>query len=435
MVEKIRRIFNSRFGKDIAVTIVGQVIIIMFAFGLNKLLSIKLGTIGYGEYSIAKRTAGVITFVMLSGLGIAIPKYIAIYHQQQNKLKEARCIISALIIISALSLIIICILFLFRENSARILFGENGYMEYMLPILLYSFSCALASFAYSFYCGLGKFYMYSMSQIYVQISTFVIALIFNKSVITLMYVWSIVIGGYGIFISVRIWANYYSIAKIKSFTRDLKPSILELVTFCFPRVPGEFFLFAYTVTPLIIINQKVGIETSAYFAAATSINSMVTPLFSFVGVVLLPVVSKSIVSNKFAEADRKVKALGKIYLIVGVLGIIFVEVFTPFVVNILFSSDYQICVPIIRIMIIAVLPNVFYLLLRNPLDAMSKIPYNTINLMISFIILNLLVELSSSTTAYALSFVVAYGILGILSIWAWRRCKKEISKKVQTNLI
>ena len=240
--------------------------------------------------------------------------------------------------------------------------------------------------------------------------------------------WSLVNGSYGLLVCIYAVKTYYPKAKITAVKRDLKSSMTELASFCLPRLPGEFVLFAYIVVPLIIINHRLGIEATAYFAVATTINSMINPLFSFVGMVLLPLVSKSIASNQFSQADKKVKALIKIYLVVGLIGIIAVEIFTPLVINILFNSEYQSSVPIVRIMILAILPNAFYLLLRNPLDAMSKIPYNTINLIISFVVLNILVFLSTNVVAYAISFVAAYGLLSILSFWAWRNCRKQYLK-------
>lgn len=426
MIKKIKEIWKTKFGKDLAITIAGQIIVLLVAFGLNKLLSIRLGTVGYGEYSIAIRTASVIAYVMLIGLGIAVPRYLAIYRQMGDQIKEARCIISAISILISLSSIIIGILFIFRVPFAQMIFGEIGYSILILPMLLYAFSIALTTFAYSYYRGLDRFYMYSVSQIGVQLICLFLAFVSDKDVATLLRAWSIVTGGYGIIVCAKVWAYYYPKANIKSYKYDLRSIIGELTSFCLPRVPGEFVLFAYTVAPLIIINHKLGMELTSFFAAATSVNSMISSLFSFVGVMLLPLVSKSLVNRQFDEANNKVKALGKVYLFLGISGIVFVEIFTPFVVNTLFSKAYLSCVPIVRIMILAVLPNAYYLLLRNPLDAVSKIPYNTINLLISFLFLNVFIYFSSSTTAYAVSFVAAYTLLGLLSMWSWHKCKKKI---------
>ncbi|MCB4335829.1 lipopolysaccharide biosynthesis protein [Bacillus cereus] len=428
MLSKIKNILGTKFGKDIIITIAGQVIVLIVAFGLNKVLSNRLGTAGYGEYSITIKTASVLTYIMLACLGIAIPKYLAYFRKSGDKIQESRYVISALMMMFTISLITIVVLYVLKVPFSKIIFGESGFDGYILPILLYAFTSALATFSYSYYRGLDKFYKYSLSQIAIQLIVLFIALVINKDVITLLYMWSLVNGSYGLLVCIYAVKTYYPKAKITSVKRDLKSSMTELASFCLPRLPGEFVLFAYIVVPLIIINHRLGIEATAYFAVATTINSMINPLFSFVGMVLLPLVSKSIASNQFSQADKKVKALIKIYLVVGVIGIIAVEVFTPLVINILFNSEYQSSVPIVRIMILAVLPNAFYLLLRNPLDAMSKIPYNTINLIISFVVLNILVFLSTNVVAYAISFVAAYGLLSILSFWAWRNCRKQYLK-------
>lgn len=438
MLSRIKNIFKTKFGKDIAITIIGQVVVLIVAFGLNKLISTRLGTTGFGEYSLTIKTAGVLTYIMLACLGIAIPKYLATYREIGDKVKEARYVISGLLIMYILSLLTIGLIFIFKVPFAKIIFGENGYEHYILPILLFAFSSALATFTFSYYRGLDKFYRFSIAQITLQLITLIIAFIVSNDIVTLFYVWSIATGSYGTFVCVRAFMKYYPNAEISSFKKDLKPYMFELARFCFPRIPGEFFLFSYIVVPLIIINNRLGTEITAYFAAATAINSMVSPLFSFVGLVLLPLVSKSIANHNYSDADRKVVMLGKIYLIIGTLAIIFILLFAPLVINILFTADFQSSSTIVRIMIFAILPNAFYLLLRNPLDAMSKIPYNTINLGISFIFLNISILLSTSITAYALSFVFAYGILSALTFLSWYKCRKKYllntDKEINTEI-
>ncbi|WP_282140960.1 lipopolysaccharide biosynthesis protein [Cytobacillus oceanisediminis] len=424
---------NTKFGKDILITILGQVIVLLVAFGLNKILSIRLGAAGFGEYSIAKRTADVIAFSTLAGMGIAIPRYLAIYRQKGEKLKEARILISGLIIISLLSLVTLTLLISFKVPFARIIFGIDGYESYILPLLLYALTSTLTSFSYAYFRGIDSFYKFNLSQIIVQLSMLIVAFIFGGNIITLLYMWSLVAGLFGITICLKLGTKYISYANLKSFKNDLKSYITELVSFSVPRIPGEFVLFAYTVVPLIIISYKLGVEASGYFSAAITINSMINPLFGFIGMVLLPLVSRSIVSNQLLEVDNTIKLLGYIYLMFGILGIVFVEIFTSLVIDIMFSSDFQSALPIVRILIIAIVPNSLYLLLRNPIDAISKTPYNTFNLIISFTVLIISSFFSSSTTAFAWSFVFSYTLLGSLSVITWQMSKNKAYAKDNTN--
>ena len=194
-----------------------------------------------------------------------------------------------------------------------------------------------------------------------------------------------------------------------------------------PRVTGECVLFAYTLLPLLIVTNKFGFEQSGYFSAAISINTMVTPLFSFVGVILLPEVSKCLVNHKLKEAQRKIRLLMLIYIVLSILGILFVEMFPKFVVKILFQSEYEAAIPLIRITIISILPNSLYLLFRNPLDAISKIPYNTICLISSFIIMLLGMLFANDIALCAYIFMGAYCLLGIMSWIFWGKGYKKLS--------
>ena len=114
------------------------------------------------------------------------------------------------------------------------------------------------------------------------------------------------------------------------------------------------------------------------------------------------------------------------YLGLSILAILCVEIVPEVIVKIVFSDSFLGGVPIIRIMVLAVLPNAIYLLLRNPIDAVSEKAYNTFNLMISFFVLNLIIILSNNVFVYALSFFIAYSILGILSFLTWKLCCKRL---------
>ena len=408
MLKKLRELSNNEFVKDLIITSLGQVIILIVVFGLNKLLSIKLTVSQYGEYNIARRTSGLITYVMACGMGIAIPKYIAMYREKKDEENESKYLISSIIIISIISMFIFLIFMIFKNKWSYIIFGSEYYNKFIFPILLYSYSSALVNFIYSYYRGMNRFYMYSISQIFIQLITFICTIIFAKNVIILMYAWGVTIGCYGLYIVLKIWKKNYTILKNK-YNLIVGTTIKELLRFCVPRIVGEFILFSYTLIPLIIINRRLNIEMAAYFGICISINSMISPLFSFIGVALLPLVSRSVVSNNLSDIENKINILSKLYFIIG-LGCI--------------TSNYQPAINCVRIMIISILPNAYYLLFRNPIDAMSSRAYNTINLLISFIVLNILVLISSSVNQYAWSFVISYTILGVLSLRSWEKCKK-----------
>ena len=87
--------------------------------------------------------------------------------------------------------------------------------------------------------------------------------------------------------------------------------------------------------------------------------------------------------------------------------------------TLLFNQEYTKSIEIVKIMIISILPNAFYLLLRNPLDGKSKFPYNTICLTISFIIYIILLLFAGTIKICAFDTIIAYTILGLMSLFSW----------------
>ena len=126
-------------------------------------------------------------------------------------------------------------------------------------------------------------------------------------------------------------------------------------------------------------------------------------------------------NNNEKEVHEKIKILAYIYTIVSILSIAFVYIFGEFLLKLLFNQEYIKSIEIVRIMIISILPNAFYLLLRNPLDGKSKFPYNTICLIISFIVYVALLLCAKTIMMCAFDTIIAYTVLGVLTLISWIR--------------
>jgi O-antigen/teichoic acid export membrane protein len=156
---------------------------------------------------------------------------------------------------------------------------------------------------------------------------------------------------------------------------------------------------------------------------------MVTPLYSFMGIILLPYVSESIAKNNLQEADRFVNKLALFYFTSAIVIIAFFYVFIGLLTSIFFSNSYLITTDLSRIMILSVLPQTIYLLYRNPIDAISVIPYNTIILGVCLIVMVLSFCISSTLTQLAWAYVAVSVLQGILSWITWHMIKKNYIHK------
>ena len=212
----------------------------------------------------------------------------------------------------------------------------------------------------------------------------------------------------------------------KIISKKTIKSLFELVHFGAFRTIGEFSLFGYFALPLVIISSRKELSSVAILSIPISFFQLITAIFGFAGYVLLPHVSAGITNGNFRSIKRDLKRMEIIYLLGSILAVFALLTLTPFITKIFFSSKYNISVPLTRIISIGVIPYVFYLLYRNPLDAISRFPWNSVNLLISLVLLITWTMLSHSLISYAMAYASSSVLLGILSSITWNRINRLI---------
>lgn len=416
-----KRLKDSKFSKDLIITVIGQIIVLLVTFGINKIISIT-GSDGYfADFNIIKKLSAVVGYIILFALGIALPKYIPECIAREDKKGAAYYFITSLLIICIMAVLVIAVLVIFRNPLAKLFFGGKELAKYMVPTAFYSFSVALTSYVYSYYRAVERYYAYSISQIIVQVITFIPVLFLSEKLVWLLWVWTIAFSLFSLAILIKAFFRFKpELTNIDK--RLILKSGKELLVYCTPRIPGEIVLFAFTLVPLIIVKNKFGNVESDYFAAIISVNAALASLFSFVGIILLPSVSNSLVKNDLRSVTKQILLIAAVFLVLSLLMIGFVFLFPKFIIKVLYSSDYYDAIPLMKIATVALLPNAFYLLFRNPLDAINKFPFNTVCLAVGFVLMIVIMSVSKTIEMCAWSFVIGYAVLGVLSVLAWLLC-------------
>lgn len=433
MLQKIR---NNPFIKDIGITTIGQILLMVFAFAINKVVCIFLSVPDYAIYNIIRRGASVITYVMLMAMGIAVPKYLSMAQEEGDQDKFARYLIASIEIVMVASVVVGLALCLGKQQSVNLLFprDESDYSVYIKPLAFYSAGCAFTTYVYSYYRAVGAFVRYTLAQLGMQAFMLVSCFVIQEDLLKLINIWAIVSCAYSA-ITIGVILKKNCRPKAISKKTESKGILKELLVYGLPRVPGEFFLFAYNLVPTLLFTSKFGLIQSSYFSVAVSLNSTITSLFGFVGIVLLPEVSKAIVSRNLKDIGKKIRILLLIYVLLAVCAIALVEILPHFVIWILYSSEYYEAIPIVRILCLAVLPNALYLLYRNPLDAISKFPYNTVCLAVSFVMMIVMMQFTDTILACELIYVGSYVVLGVASFVMWNIClNREIHHAKESDL-
>ena len=112
--------------KDVIWTFTIQMAIMLCAFAITKILSNRLSVDDFGQYNLIKRSVQVLSFVMLAGVGIALPRYIPLYQKGENRKPIFPLLTAALIYIIGITLFVCIICELIGDNLQNVILGENS---------------------------------------------------------------------------------------------------------------------------------------------------------------------------------------------------------------------------------------------------------------------------------------------------------------------
>lgn len=385
-----------------------------------------LGVEGYGQYSIIKKSTSVLSFVMLNGMGIALPRYLSTYMAREDIQKAKSTVVASLLLVAITISIIIAICVLMVKKMSPFIIGNDDFALYYSAIL-FAVSTTLGAILFAYYRGINAFIKFAVSQVAIQVLVVISTLFFGNKLILVLNLWSFTTIGYIVIASIierkknRLYKGNYTRWKINIF-----PQFKSLFKYGIPRMVGDIFLFSFAAFPLIFINQKIGIRQSSFFATGITLTAIVTPFFTFLGMVLLPYVSTSIAQNNFKQADKLIKQLSLLYVVLSIIATIGLWIGMDIFIRLFFTIDFLPAAYISKIIILTILFESIYLLLRNPIDAVSHFPYNTINLFLSFIVLIIFFYCSKTLEQFALSFLVATILKSIISFLTWHFCRKKL---------
>jgi O-antigen/teichoic acid export membrane protein len=394
---------------DLLITLlngVGLVIGIFILYGLiTRIMSIE----ALGEYLLVRRTAFSLVSILLVGINISLPYYIA---QQNDSAYGVATLILFLVITVPLTAIISIIIYLgiFEGFSPTL----------ALPFFFLTIAYAFQASAYGLLRGnlniLGAGLLQLIGTGLVPIFVFVLGKQLGIPLILLT------IGSITFVLSLSVYLMKLGSV---SFRLDLKQA-RQLLAYGFQRVPtfiADFILLAGV--PLLIAGTagKAGI---AYVNSGISFIRLFMVTVMPLSIVLLPRFTKAIMAGHQASITRGLEILCRTIILIGLPLTLCLYVNTPVILNLWLGSDNEVGVRVVQVVILA-LP--FYLLmetLRSPVDAASAKGYNSIihgagALTLLLMYFGLRLGNVSSIEAGAISFCAGYIVVAAASLYYSRR--------------
>jgi len=429
MLNIIKEKYGSKMTKDVVWTFTIQMIVMLCSFIITKLLSNRLSMDEFGQYNLIKRSTQVLSFIMLAGVGITLPRYIPLYQKGIPRKSIYPLMKASLIFIVSVSLLVCLFCSVFQGEMQQMMIGESGSNLLYSIILAYAFLLALTQFTYAYYRGISNFKWYNGAQLGLQLAI-IIPLIFLP-ILTTKHVfasWLVITGVFVAFYWGReLWKKDFW--RTPNSYKKWNPSLIDelkiIIRYSSGRLLADFFLFSLSAFPLIYISHRQGLQATAHFSVGMTFVTMVTTLFSFMGIILLPFVSECIAQKDMKKACNFINKLLILYISSSLLLAIPFFFFTDFMTSLFFSEEYLVTKNLTQVLLLSILPQALYLLYRNPIDAISVIPYNTVILCICLTVMVFTFYYSQSITDLAWAYLIVSLLQGGLSWFTWTILKHK----------
>jgi len=374
-----------------------------------KLAAHFLGKTGFAEYAVARRTISILCPIVLLGLAVGLPRYIANAAGRGNEGSKARYLGAALLCVGLSTLVCVALMNAFSGGLAYLFFGSREYASLILPLSLVVAGSALHAIVYSYFRGMLEMRAANLLQfVNFGLMPLAVFLLYSKSVQSLLSALGI--------LSFAVAGAALLFTPWKAVVKDNRGYVKELLRFGIQRVPGDFILMALFAIPATIVAHKNGIRAAGFVAFGISMLNVIGSFFSPFGLILLPKAGALLAAGKNRELGRQVWLLTRITLVVSATLAAGIAIGADTLIRLYLGPDFMEAARILRFLLLAAVPYSLYTVLRNVVDAFHELGVTTMILAAGFGIFCLG---SSALLAihYNLYAVLLAFLGGVLTLW------------------
>jgi len=381
----------GRFLRDVGLTMGAEVLVLASRVVIVSIFGRWVGAAELAEYLLLSRITAWLLAGAVLGLAVGLPRYVARARGSQQQ--EPTTYFQAASICLILSSIVIGLIMIGnRRVFAHWLFGDSHRTAFVIALSFMVWGLTAQGVVFGYYRGLLSMARANLLEVctLVAVPLCVIVVLYRTRSVPLMVG---AMGSLDIVISALFAIPIFRRFTIPEPTK-LAHHLKELLHYGIPRVPGDFGSAALTALgPVIAAHYLPMAQISAFLLGLTFL--MVTGYAAGpLGVVLLSKVSMMLGQNRLDDVRARLK-----YLVVGVLELsvfacLQLIIFADVAVRTWVGSRYLDQMLVIRLLVVAIPPYLFYMALRSTIDAASVKPLNAWNVLTALMVYLLLIGAS-----------------------------------------
>ena len=415
----------SPFLRDVVSTTVTSVVTIASLVVVTSLLARGLRPEEFGAYSLTRRLVTTIAPLSTLAMWVALPRYLGMY---RGRAKQSYAYLLAALGISVVTtLLVIMIGLALQALFTRLIFQNLRYQPLFRAALFMLVGYGLYVTLYGYYLGIGRMNHANLWQLgVVGLGPMALAGIFANQANAEQIVW--LFGG--LFMLTALPLGYYSLrglAQLKG-TTILKRTFNDLVKYGWPRTPGGLAFVAILAFGPLLAPHFGTLKDAGYLVVAQSLLSIAETGALGFSLVVLPKAAQLVAAGEESMLRDKIGDLIAFVFDLGLFGMLHIILWSPTIVTVWLGQGYEGVVPLMRIIILCLIPYLSYVTLRSIVDAVKVQAINTINRCVALAI-TATISLGLANAGLGitgLAIGTTSGIIGLggLTIYyLWRRYK------------
>jgi len=388
----------SPFLKDIVLTAITSVFVIISMIFVTRFLAKGLGPDIFGAYSLARRIVSfIIPFSTLS-IGVSLTRYIAISADREERNDY---LVSSILIVFFISLVLLLVGYLGGKGFTALVFHDHKYLMLFYSSLFMVIGFCFYTILYSYYRGIQRMDIANIWQIVlIAIFPLIISYVFAQK------------GNVALIVFLMGLSTYLSVFPLIVFLRKIKwkgmsqlrLTFKDLLKYGIPRTPGGVALAGILTIGPFLAPYFGTMRDAGYLVVGQSVFRITEASVVAFGLVALPKISQIFSEGKTDFLRSRIRDILIMIIDIGLFGIIQIFIWSNDIVLIWLGEEYLEAVPIIRIFLVSLCPYLGYVMLRSIIDGVEERAINTLNLFISF------------GVAAVSSLILSYIGLGILGL-------------------
>ena len=395
--------------RDYATTFATEAVVIACYLLAFRLVAARLGPTGFGEYALSRRVLSVLAPLALLGVDLAVTRLVAFGSIDRSRIGQ-QYPLAAILMMSSMTALLSTALLILQRPLAVVLFGSSVLASLITPLPLLVLGNGIYAITYGYMRGNLKIQRANLLAAACQGVVPVAAIFVSDSVPGVLAITGV------------SWTVISCAVLLTTPLRfgNLRQRMSDLAAYGVPRAPGGLLQFALFALPGILIAHIADIRTAGLAAFGVAGLGLIGSALSPVGFVLLPLATRMVARESFAELRRQVVALARISGVAILMATVIIEVLANRIISGYLGLNDTSGTMLVRLLFLAALPWGAYVVLRSVLDARHVKAINTRNMAIAFgafVIATFFVWLWWwSPVGVVLAFVVSLYLLALLTI-------------------